>query len=530
MKMKSTYIDIIRHWFPLLVATVFGLTGCSEEALVEPVSDKPVTLTLELPQMTHIVTRSYGCATNGDETNINSCMVLALDGDNILAVYENYIDFDWVYNNTIRFKKSLPKTTNRLVVICNYYNYNYSVSFSPGGTLDDYTNSLPAYDLTYGPPMVGECNVYKGMDYCYCGLSFPAAKISVAAEHNEDMSWWLCNIPDGKLFNMEEGMTQYPNYYDTLNYPNNSCYDHDAKTVSSIESVSENHDALSFEEVAYLPAHQNSIYAFTGSSWGSVNYETFHSGRTCVILKYNGKYYRIDFKGRSEYSNDGYMDFEPRRHYVIKIGNITGGGYDTPEEALNNPGSNIDYEITDGENIWSDGSSLIKFTQEFDELYYYGSNEMIDIGYLGVKLNPTIEWGYVSYPDGEISISSTSNVTLESSSILKDYFNEYDDRISTYPVRVNLNGTTGDISFTLKMKVYNLEASYPFTIHRYAERPTEEITVPWKKGVVGEGSSASDFSLKYEGNAYKFVIPESWGELIITAPEGKKKLKIKSEQ
>lgn len=99
--------------------------------------------------------------------------------------------------------------------------------------------------------------------------------------------------------------------------------------------------------------------------------------RTCVFLrlrdfdaKSRDNYYRLDFSrqlrstGLDQGASNEFLDIRRNTHYVFLITKIKSRGYRTQEEALANPGSNIEYTVTveDGEweSISSNGQYAVK--------------------------------------------------------------------------------------------------------------------------------------------------------------------------
>ncbi|WP_044269852.1 hypothetical protein [Bacteroides timonensis] len=131
----------------------------------------------------------------------------------------------------------------------------------------------------------------------------------------------------------------------------------------------------------YIPEYQNHNYA---QGMELTDEGRFNANRCCVLLqvegstgKYNG-YYRLDF-----HRDARYLDIKRNYHYIFHITKVRSNGYDTYEEALNNPPSNIEYEIVvdaAGNTSASNGQYAISATNDHCIIYggYNGYYETKD--------------------------------------------------------------------------------------------------------------------------------------------------------
>ena len=72
----------------------------------------------------------------------------------------------------------------------------------------------------------------------------------------------------------------------------------------------------------------------------------FNANRQFIILtkgtRTNARYYRLDFYNRA---TETFIDTKRNHHYIFTINKVRSEGYETELEAINNPGSNIEYDI-----------------------------------------------------------------------------------------------------------------------------------------------------------------------------------------
>lgn len=145
----------------------------------------------------------------------------------------------------------------------------------------------------------------------------------------------------------------------------------------SESGISEKHDLLSattpYHEreglvTNYYPLeYRHSIYA----SGNKVNEKIFSKDRAMLLLVVqdpggsNKEYYRLDFLNKE---TGQYLDIIRNHSYRFHIAKLKNKGYDTELEAIQNPGSNIEYTVTVSDD-WSrgyasNGQYLIKTDRE----------------------------------------------------------------------------------------------------------------------------------------------------------------------
>jgi hypothetical protein len=97
------------------------------------------------------------------------------------------------------------------------------------------------------------------------------------------------------------------------------------------------------------PIATQSVYAVGGP----FSNKTWESGRAHLMLRKENApssftYYRLDFYNSADSS---FYDLKRNHKYIFTINHVRSDGYPSEAEAMNNPGSNIEYEIkvNDGE-------------------------------------------------------------------------------------------------------------------------------------------------------------------------------------
>lgn len=166
----------------------------------------------------------------------------------------------------------------------------------------------------------------------------------------------------------------------------------------------------------YMPQYPNATMAMATV----VAADKFAKDRTCMLLKVYDeiedgvptifRYYRIDLY---DHTANKFIDITPNTHITVTVTKVMSYGYTTPEEALANPGSNLEYEIKvtgDSSNVvLSNGQyalsleydSMVLFPSlDIEQEYSLGMISFIDMAGAGVPTTNKIEvlpWEY----DGE---------------------------------------------------------------------------------------------------------------------------------
>ncbi len=426
MTMISNLLYVIRLWFLGLVTAVFVLTGCSEEAFVEPTS-KGTTLTLHFPPMEQITTRAGDkspganwCNANISELKINKYRVLFFDSEGLcIKDITSNIVLEENGKVVLPLYKEVPLKCHRMVVLCNYDNFSSDPIGVHLGEIRDFLSknmSMGGSLALSGIPMFGFVNeVFDVEGSLSCQMYYSVAKIQLAVsediynswKENDKVSysWAICPISldwynnmypvdvedNGCPFLSWDYVTPYfPTTYGSYEGNNMPYHDPELRPMPAKKNANgsftvEHMEVPDFSGYTqgyyeYSPEFQNSTRTLKGKT---VDAKTFDKDRMCLILKrhvsinnysYEDYFYRIDFlTGNGKDETKQYIDILRNRHYVVTITDMKGMGYTTLEEALNNPPSNIEYTIEGltEESVVSNGKYALGFTQEWTHLKYY---------------------------------------------------------------------------------------------------------------------------------------------------------------
>lgn len=511
MKVIVNYLYTIRQCLLLLVTVVFGMTGCSEETLVEPVS-KEATVTLRFSQMGQVTTRvnekpgySDWCNANANECYIENCILLFYNWNGTYLDGFAYNERDGnIVNGSqgesmIKLDRPIPLDTQSVVILCNY-GYSDPSHLLHGSNCSELKNFLTGtvtffsymtnfMDTDNGKkiPMFGFSNNVNS-SYIDCTMYFSVAKIQLAiseyfySDYNE-YTWSLCNIPTAGNVYTDAGVDQWGRVSWDYVTP---CFISDFTNWGSpylsgynvIQARKEYDGKLYVQHpdptadktyYCYSPEHQNSTRTVTGKI---IDANTFDSDRTCIILRKKEStsskvwYYRIDFlTGNGKDENKQFFDILRNRHYLVIVSKMAETGYATMEEALANPSSNIEYKI-DGiteENTTSNGQYILDFTQEWNNLEYYEDN----------AVSKEVVIGYVKaiYADGVDYNITTNDISLSMADAGELELSDPDQKITTerIPIKIKLNKQAeGDYgwfgSFSLNLRLGNITRSFYYEI------------------------------------------------------------------
>lgn len=512
MKVIVNYLYTVRQCLLLLGTVVFGLTGCSEETLVEPVS-KETTVTLHFSQMGQVTTRvneypeyyDNWCDANANECYIENCILLFYDWSN--AFLEGFAYNEWDGNivngsrgeSMIKLDRPIPSNTQSVVILCNYgysdpshflYGSNCSElkNFLTGTvTFFSYMSNLMGTDNGKKIPMFGFSNNVNS-SYIDCTMYFSVAKIQLAiseyfySDYNE-YTWSLCNIPTAGNVYTDAGVDRWGKVSWDYVTP---CFISDYTNWGSpflpgynVVQARKGYDGKLYVEhpdptedktyYCYSPEHQNSTRTITGKI---IDANTFDSDRTCILLRKkeggpDGKvwYYRIDFlTGNGKDETKQFFDILRNRHYQVIVTKMALTGYATEEEALANPSANIEYEIEGitEENTISNGQYILDFTQDWNYMEYYEDN----------AIGKEVVIGYVKaiYADGVEYNITTNNISLSMDNDTGELeLSNPDQKITTdrMPIKIKLNkqaeGYDGWFeSFNLNLRLGNITRTFHY--------------------------------------------------------------------
>lgn len=533
-------------WF-FWLAAFFSLTGCSEEIQLAPPAAEQTVLKLRFPQMEQLETRVNGdylpvCPPNANECYVENFLLLFYDWNGrFVTMYSDFYNIS-IENNypetTIRLGQPIPSGVSQMVVLCNV-NFWLDEYILRDSKLEDlsslldqnklYTDAggyfwLGGSDNGRKLPMYGLSEIYPN-SIIKCNMSFSVAKIEVAVPSSWNMNeyfWTLHNVPqNGIPYVLTDSYPVNPERNPVFpSYLGNVLSDNEYDGVRDVVVLDYYYDPLystpphpepeeSKTYYGYIPEHQNSTKTVLGEP---VDAHTFHKDRTCLILekKYpSSQFYRIDFWGTiEEGGTKQFFDILRNRHYLVRItGEEEIQGYSTREEALNNPGSNLQYEledITDEHSlINSNGQYAINFKPEFRFLEYYGdeTEPEVTVGYVNAML-PSV----VSIDDlvvNEISLFDDRVVTLSDNSL----------KITAEPVPVKVKLGLGSGSASLILKLGNIETYFEFTIKREPGLSSQasKVTFGSGTGMVRWTKNEFPFPLEFAYNStshhYEWTVP-----------------------
>ena len=370
----------------LLVFFAFNmllLGGCNDDTEMEMIdfSQKNV-ISLSIPDAELVQVRSVA---NESECKISGIQVFVYNDSHALSpVYyqEGKADLSFLFGNgtaspTVTLKEYIPADKERIYVVCNLTNRS---SASGAGDflinktaseelLRNYTSqgmmkgfsSLQSEGRTI--PMYGWIEWNEKVTSNVCLLTRCLAKVTVDAE---------ADLFSGKQVYWEWRNLNYSDF--TLD----SEYKGEIYQGSINESgISEKHDLLSATTpldvtkglvTSYYPLeYEHSVYALGNK----IDKKTFSKDRAMLLLAVqnpdgsNKEYYRLDFLDKE---TGEYLDIIRNHSYRFTIAKLKNKGYDTELEAIQNPGSNIEYTVTVSDN-WSrgyasNGQYLVKTDRE----------------------------------------------------------------------------------------------------------------------------------------------------------------------
>lgn len=359
------------------------LVGCSDNSETGTVDSFPKNvIRLSIPDAELVQVRS---GANESECKISGIQVFVYnDSHTSSPVYyqEGTTDLSFLFGNgtaspTVTLKEYVPADKERIYVVCNLTNRS-SVSGTADFLIDETVSeeqlrNYASQGLIRGFsnlkdeeqifPMYGWMEWNENVTSNVCLLTRCLAKITVDATAD--------------LFSGKQVYWEWKN----LNY---SDFVLDSEHQGGIyqgnineEGISKKHDLLSatvpLDEAkglvtSYYPLeYKHSVYAL-----GNVlDEKKFSQDRSMLLLTVqnpdgsNKEYYRLDFWNKE---TGKYLDIVRNHAYRFNITKLKSKGYTSAQEAIQNPGSNIEYTITVSDK-WtqgfnSNGQYLVKMDRE----------------------------------------------------------------------------------------------------------------------------------------------------------------------
>lgn len=381
-------ITIQQHLFGRCLFVFFAfnillLGGCDDDTEIGIInSSRKNVINLSIPDAELVQVRSVA---NESECKISGMQVFIYNDTHTSSpVYyqEGKADLSFLFGNgtaspTVTLKEYIPSNGERIYIVCNLTNRS-----SASGTGDFLINEMTSeeqlrnYTSEGGMrgfsslqsegqtiPMYGWIEWNENATSNLCLLTRCLAKVAVDAEAD--------------LFSGKQVYWEWKN----LNYSDftlDSEYKGGIYQGSINESgISEKHDLLSAATpldvtkglvTSYYPLeYKHSTFALENG----VDVKTFSKDRAMLLLTVqnpdgsNKEFYRLDFLDKE---TGQYLDIIRNRFYRFNIAKLKNKGYDTELEAIQNPGSNIEYTVTVSDN-WSrgyasNGQYLIKTNRE----------------------------------------------------------------------------------------------------------------------------------------------------------------------
>ena len=386
--MKITIQQYLCHLFRVCLFVFFAfdillLGGCNDDTEMENInSSQKNVISLSIPDAELVQVRSVA---NESECRISGIQVFVYNDSHASSpVYyqEGKADLSFLFGNgtaspTVTLREYIPADKERIYVVCNLTNRS-----SASGAGDFLINKTASEEQLRN-------YTSQGMMKGFSALQSEGRTIPMYGwiEWNEKATSNVCLLTrclakvtvdvEADLFSGKQVYWEWRN----LNYSDftlDSEYKGGIYQGSINESgSSEKHDLLSATTpldvtkglvTSYYPLeYEHSIYALGNK----VDKKTFSKNRAMLLLVVqnpdgsNKEYYRLDFLDKE---TGEYLDIIRNHSYRFTIAKLKNKGYDTELEAIQNPGSNIEYTVTVSDN-WSrgyasNGQYLIKTDRE----------------------------------------------------------------------------------------------------------------------------------------------------------------------
>ena len=440
--MNEMKITIQQYLFGICLLVFFAfnmllLGGCNDDTEMEMIdSSQKNVISLSIPDAELVQVRSVA---NESECKISGIQVFVYNDSHASSpVYyqEGKADLSFLFGNgtaspTVTLKEYIPADKERIYVVCNLTNRS---SASGAGDflinkmaseeqLRNYTSqgmmkgfsALQSEGRTI--PMYGWIEWNEKATSNVCLLTRCFAKVTVDAETD--------------LFSGKQVYWEWRN----LNYSDftlDSEYKGGIYQGSINESgSSEKHDLLSATTpldvtkglvTSYYPLeYEHSVYALGNK----VDKKTFSKNRAMLLLVVqnpdgsNKEYYRLDFLDKE---TGEYLDIIRNHSYRFTIAKLKNKGYDRELEAIQNPGSNIEYTVTVSDN-WSrgyasNGQYLVKTDREDLKLIENGITDPVTMVKFELQADDTGNVDFSGVTTRNVRVLNSDKKTLVPSSDL----------------------------------------------------------------------------------------------------------------
>ena len=349
-----------KHLFTVVTLLLLS-TGClhddtQSDCSVLPSANLRLNLAIGDLRDEKIATRSVSTM---DECKIGNLTVLLFDAATGRYKEGGEIDIaQWLSGSNGDRQRTLtapilPLEGDRIVVLANYT--------TEAGRILDGNSTVESINERYrigANGMSGEV-VFREADkeQLICRLYHATAKVRVElapdlAEHSEEQLAAL----------LKKGRCGIVN---TLRDGSGLIYGSvSAEPIPFREDLSEENFFTQIRSASSFPAVATAVGEYpnaTRAGLTTVDRNTFHPDRACVVV-YAGEgddcVYRLDFSrqsrttGADQSAANEFLDIRRNTCYIFTITHVKSRGYSTLGEALANPGSNIEYTVTEEDARW----------------------------------------------------------------------------------------------------------------------------------------------------------------------------------
>lgn len=435
-------ITIQQYLFGICLLVFFAfnmllLGGCNDDTEMEMIdSSQKNVISLSIPDAELVQVRSVA---NESECKISGIQVFVYNDSHASSpVYyqEGKADLSFLFGNgtaspTVTLKEYIPADKERIYVVCNLTNRS-----SASGAGDFLINKMASEEQLRN-------YTSQGMMKGFSALQSEGRTIPMYGwmEWNENATSNICLLTrclakvtvDAKadLFSGKQVYWEWRN----LNYSDftlDSEYKGEIYQGSINESgVSEKHDLLSATVpldvtkglvTSYYPLeYEHSVYALGNK----IDKKTFSKDRAMLLLVVqnpdgsNKEYYRLDFLDKE---TGEYLDIIRNHSYRFTIAKLKNKGYDTELEAIQNPGSNIEYTITVTDQ-WSrgyasNGQYLVKTDREDLKLIENGITDPVTMVKFELQADDTGNVDFSGVTTRNVRVLNSDKKTLVPSSDL----------------------------------------------------------------------------------------------------------------
>ncbi|MDD2594293.1 MAG: hypothetical protein PHD11_00565 [Bacteroidales bacterium] len=343
-------IDIVCFAALLLMLSI---QGCVKDNVYDVFSKTVISLNITDVKDV-MVTKSTEASTS--ERYISDAFVLVFDGSAGTYLKGERVN---ISSNVIDNGSQTPKIATsfkflggeKIVVLCNTGCTFTTIPLTATSTVADIDAAFPSTGWNInqtgsnsgkGMPMSGVISSWTST--AVCQMTRAIAKIQVVLG-----SGIAANDITGKFTTSNTGLV-----YAVYNTPTSTIGNiFNTGTISTpagmtftntgfTRRVAESAGAATDLQVYYMPEYGSSTLA----KGTAVGLNEWHVNRPCIILNDgSNKYYRIDLYQLAG-SAKQFINLTRNNHIIVTINKVKMSGYANADEALSNPGSNLEYEVT----------------------------------------------------------------------------------------------------------------------------------------------------------------------------------------